>query len=380
MNRLLVGILPILLSMLVACNSSDNDSGPPIADEQYVNRGVIISTQTMSERLAHFNVPGVSIAVIDNFQLDWANGYGVNSVQNNLEVDTNTLFQAASISKPLAAVGALKLVESGQLSLDTQVNQYLTSWQLPDNGFQETAEVTLRGILSHSAGLTVHGFEGYNTQLSLPPLVNILNGQGSANSPAIFVDTTPGSRFRYSGGGYVLLQQLVQDITGDSFDNFMEAQVLQPIAMNNSSFEQPISQAMQANIASGHSSNGSEVTGQWHNYPEQAAAGLWTTPSDLTSFAIALANAYRGESNTLLSENLAREMLTRQKDNWGLGIKIGLNGQVVSFSHGGANEGFRCYLFMNATTGQGLVVMTNSDAGDFLITELLDQFSTAYQW
>jgi CubicO group peptidase (beta-lactamase class C family) len=380
MSRLLVGILPILLSMLVACNSSDDDGGPPIADEQYIDRGIIIPIQTMNKRLDHFNVPGVSIAVIDNFQLDWASGYGVNSVQNNLKVDTNTLFQAASISKPLAAVGALKLVESGLLSLDTQVNQYLTSWQLPDNGFQETAEVTLRGILSHSAGLTVHGFAGYNTQLSLPSLINVLNGQSPANSPAIFVDTIPGSRFRYSGGGYVLLQQLMQDITGGSFDNFMEEQVLQPIAMNNSSYEQPISQAMQANIASGHRSNSSEVTGQWHNYPEQAAAGLWTTPSDLTSFAIALANAFRGESNTLLSVNSARDMLTRQKDNWGLGIKVGLNGQVVSFSHGGSNEGFRCHLFMNATTGQGLVVMTNSDVGDFLITELFDQFSTAYEW
>jgi CubicO group peptidase (beta-lactamase class C family) len=259
-----------------------------------------------------YKVPGISVAVVDNFKIAWAKGYGVAEAGSSTPVTAHTLFQAASISKPVAAAGTLSLVEQGKLSLDQNVNQRLKSWQVPDNEFTQKEKVTLRRILSHSAGLTVHGFPGYEVGTPIPTLVQIFNGEPPANNPPIRVDIVPGTKYRYSGGGVAIEQQLVIDVTGKPFPQFMRETVLDKIGMTDSTYEQPLPAARAAMAATATRSDGKSIPGKWHVYPEIAAAGLWTTPTDLAKFGIEIALSKQGKANHVISQSMARQMLTPQ--------------------------------------------------------------------
>lgn len=334
----------------------------------------------LSDRMRHYKVPGVSIAVINHGEIEWARGYGVKEAGTADRVTNSTLFQAASISKPVTAMAALRLVQEGKLKLDEDVNQELKSWKVPENEFTKEKQVTLRELLSHSAGLTVHGFTGYAAGEPVPTLVQILNGEKPANSEPIRVDIPPGSKWRYSGGGYVVTQQLILDVTGKSFPDFMEQRVLRPLQMTDSTYQQPLPQALRAQAAAGHRGDGKVIPGKWHTYPEMSAAGLWTTPSDLAKFAIAIQNGKSGKSQTVLSQAMITQMLTKQIDDWGLGLNLQGTGRDARFSHGGANEGFRCSLIAYDDTGQGAAVMTNSDSGGSLAEEVLLAIAHEYGW
>ncbi len=334
---------------------------------------------TLSERMEHYHVPGASVAVLNNGRIEWARGYGVLE-WDGATVTPGTLFQAASISKPVAAMGALRLVEQGRLGLDEDVNAKLASWKLPPHEFDGASAVTLRGLLTHSAGLTVHGFRGYAAGEPVPPIVHILEGAKPANSAPVRVDIAPGTRWRYSGGGYTVLQLLVEDATGQPFADYMREAVLAPLGMRDSTYEQPLPEPLQARAATGFRADGSEVPGKWHTYPEQAAAGLWTTPSDLLRFAIELQEAYTGRSNKVISPQMAQQMLSVQFENWGLGAQVSGAGETLRFSHSGGNEGFRCFLTAYVTRGQGAAVMTNSDAGAALYHEILRSIAAEYNW
>ena len=221
-----------------------------------------------------YKVPGLSIAVIDNFQIVWTKAYGVIEGGSATPVTSRTLFQAGSISKPVAATGALYLVEQGKLSLDENVNQKLKTWKVPENEFTKNEKVTLRRLMSHSAGLTVHGFPGYDVNDPMPTLVQIFNGETPANTGSIRVDLVPGTQVRYSGGGVTIEQQLMMDVTGKPFPALMREIVLDKIGMTDSSYEQPLRPAQAAMTASGTYPDGKVVHGRWHIYPEMAAAGL----------------------------------------------------------------------------------------------------------
>ncbi len=253
-----------------------------------------------------YKVPGLSIAVIDNFQIAWAKGYGVIEAGSAAPVTPTTLFQAGSISKPVVATGALYLVEQGKLSLDEDVNQNLKTWQVPENEFTKSEKVTLRRLMSHRAGLTVHGFPGYDVNDPLPTLVQIFNGEKPANTAPIRVDFVPGTQVRYSGGGVTIEQQLMMDATGKPFPALLREIVLSKIGMADSSYEQPLPPALAARTAGGTYWDGKAVHGRWHIYPEMAAAGLWTTPTDLSKFAIEIALSKHGKSNRVLSEKMTR--------------------------------------------------------------------------
>jgi CubicO group peptidase (beta-lactamase class C family) len=335
----------------------------------------------LMERLAHYQAPGVSIAVINDQAIEWAQGYGVLQAGNATLVTPQTLFQAASISKPVAAMAALHLVQSGQLDLDSDVNQVLRSWKVPENEHTRASPVTLRGLLAHSAGLTVSGFMGYAAGEDVPTLRQVLDGEGPANSDPIRVDVVPGSQFRYSGGGYTVMQQLLVDVTGQPFPQLMQEIVLDEIGMRHSTFEQPLPQAYTAQAASGHRPCAKPMVGQWHTYPEMAAAGLWTTPSDLARFAIELLRSRVGQSNQVLSADMARLMLTLQvADFYGLGLELkDLNGST-RFSHPGWNEGYRGFMFAYTGSGQGAVVMTNVDDGQDLALEIVRGIARVYDW
>ena len=345
-----------------------------------VTKGENVSMKLV-ERMAFHKVPGVSIAVINEGKLEWAKGYGVLETKGSNAVTTETLFQAASISKPVAAMASLALVEQGRLSLDENVNSKLTSWHLPDNEFTRSEKVTLRRILSHSAGLTVHGFPGYGANEQVPTLIQILDGQKPpANTDPIRVDILPGKQLRYSGGGYTVLQQLMMDLTGKPFPDLMQELVLGKIGMTHSVFAQPLPGELEGIAATGHRPDGEAIKGRWHTYPEMAAAGLWTTPSDLALFAIELMESAQGKSSKVLSQKMARQMVTKESGSYGLGVSVGDIQGTAKFSHGGGNEGFTCILVAYVETGQGAIVMTNSDSGPPLFNEILRGIAQEYNW
>lgn len=321
-------------------------------------------------RMAHHKVAGLAVAVINNFKIEWAKGYGVIEAGKPEPVDEQTLFQAGSISKPVAAMGALKLVERGLLSLDTPVNDTLKSWQLGENDFTTRQPVTLRLLLMHTAGTTVHGFPGYNRSLPLPATVQVLSGEPPVNTPKVAVNILPGSKWRYSGGGITVAQLMVMDVTGKPFAEFMRETVLDPIGMTRSTYEQPLPESLHANAARGHNSQGKLIDGGWNNYPELAAAGLWTTPVDLAKFAIELMLERKGESQKVLSRESAVLMTTGNKDHWGIGIVATGEGEAFRIAHGGSNAGFKCDLVAYPETGKGVAIMTNGDAGPRVAADL----------
>ena len=211
----------------------------------------------------------------------------------------------------MAASAALYLVEHGKLSLDNDVNEKLRTWKVPENEFTKDQKVTLRRLMSHSAGLTVHGFPGYDLNEPVPTLVQILNGEKPANTAPIRVDFLPGTRVRYSGGGVTIEQQLMMDVTGKPFPALMREIVLDKLGMTDSSYEQPLPPSRAAMTASGTRAHGKVIHGRWHIYPEMAAAGLWTTPTDLSRFAIEIALSKHGKSNRVLSEAMTRKCSLR---------------------------------------------------------------------
>jgi CubicO group peptidase (beta-lactamase class C family) len=339
-----------------------------------------VSRWKLAERMKHYQVPGLSVAVINGGKIEWARGYGVVEAGGARAVTPETLFQAASISKPVAAMAALRLVEEGRLSLDEGVNGRLVSWKVPENEFTKEKKVTLRRILSHSAGLTVHGFRGYAVGEKVPTLLDVLEGRKPANSRPIQVDVVPGSLSRYSGGGYCVLQQMVEDVLKKPFAETMERTVLSRLGMRQSTYRQPLPRGLADRAATGHRKDGQPIPAKWYTYPEMAAAGLWTTPSDLARFAIELERSYAGRSNRVLSKEMIRQMLSRQMGGSGLGIGVDGEGPSVRFSHGGANEGFRCFLVAYRDSGRGAVVMTNGDGGGELGMEIIRAIAEEYEW
>jgi len=327
-----------------------------------------------------YKVPAVSVAVIDNFKIAWAKAYGVTEAGGTTPVTTHTLFQAGSVSKTVAATGALWLVEQGKLSLDEDVNQKLVTWKVPENEFTKQQKVTLRRLQSHSAGLTVHGFPGYAVGDPIPTLVQIFNGEKPANTAPIRVDSVPGSKFWYSGGGVTIEQQLMMDVSGQQFPQFMRTTVLDKIGMSDSTYEQPLPAQRAAGAASGTRVDGKVVPGKWHIYPEMAAAGLWTTPTDLAKFAIEIALSKQGKANHILSEAMTRQMLTPQIEHVGLAFFLGQGGNPEAFGHDGDDEGFQASLIMFADSGKGVAVMANSENGLALASYLVQSIAREYGW
>lgn len=344
-------------------------------------KGDTSAKMNLAERMKHYKVPGVSIAVINNGKIEWAKGYGVRESGTNFPVTPETLFQAASISKPIAAMAALRLVENGKIDLDENVNKKLTSWKIPENEFTKEEKVTLRRLLSHNAGLSVSGFPGYNSAANpMPTVLQILDGSPPANTKPVRVIRTPGTQWSYSGGGFTVVQQLLIDVTGKSFPGLMRETVLKKLGMKNSTYEQPLPKALYYKVAKAHDEKGEKIAGDWHVYPEMAAAGLWTTPSDIARFAIELQQARAGKSKRVLSPGMVRQTLTKQSGNWGLGITVTGEGKAARFSHGGSNEGYRNTMIAYYEMGQGAVVMTNSESGDGLLQEVVSSIAKEYGW
>lgn len=343
-------------------------------------QGRTYQSETIMELMRRHQVPAVSIAVLRNNRIVWSGAFGVADPVTRRPVTTSTLFQAASISKPIAASAALKLVEQGRLDLDAPVNARLKSWRIADSGAAKGNAVTLRHLLTHTAGLTAHGFGGYRPGTALPTISQVLDGATPANSEAVRLTSAPGSEWRYSGGGYTVLQLLLTDATGKSFPDLLTSLVLRPAGMAHSTFVQPLPSALAMRAAVAHQGDGKPVAGRYHLYPEMAAAGLWTTPSDLARWAGALGAAYNGKKGELLSPVMAQQMLTPGKGDWGLGLGVRREGETIRFSHSGANEGFRSLMIVDPVRGDGLVLMANSDSGGKLFGPLVQAIGSLFAW
>lgn len=334
-----------------------------------------LSTDAVSALLQQHKVPGVSLAIIENSALVATYSYG--SAQAERPVTPQTQFQAASISKTVNALAVLKLVQSGRIRLDDPVNAHLQSWKLPGNALTAAMPVTIRMLLSHTGGTTVSGFWGYARTAPIPTLVEILDGKPPANSAPVIVDQPPGQLFRYSGGGTTVLQQMVIDLTGETYPAMLQRLVLDPIGMRESSFVQPPAEVTIERAAFGHREDGTLTPGGFTIHPEMAAAGLWTTARDLSRMVSAIIRSCAGEPNAFLDQGLAREMLTPVSEGSGLGVFIDKSGV---FSHKGGNIGYRCLHVGNPRTGHGMAAMTNSDNGEIICNELRQRVANAYGW
>jgi CubicO group peptidase (beta-lactamase class C family) len=328
----------------------------------------------LTDALRYLHIPSVSIALIDRGELVSARSFGDG-------VSGRTLYQAASLSKLVTAVAILRLVDQQRLDLDRDVNADLVSWHVPAAPLTRDHPVTLRGLLSMTGGIGVPGYLGYEPGSPLPSLVQILDGMPPANSPPVRVEYLPGSRFFYSGGGYEIVQALVEDVTQCSFDAATEELVFRPLGMADSRFIQPLSMDLADRAATGHRTDGRELPGGWRVIPELAAGGLWSTPSDLAKLLINVGRAYRGEGGTVLSHEMAKAMLTKQNGGpYGLGAAVDGAGDDLALMKRGQNIGYQSYMLILPRTGQGIVIMTGSDNGTTLATALIQRAAAVYRW
>lgn len=368
------------LSLLFTAILSLASSAVQAAEPGAIENDLVITVQgeerhvSLDEALKLLNIPSASLALIDEGRIAFARAYGKDATPE-------TVYQAASLSKFVAAIGAMRLVEDGTLDLDQGVNDKLTSWRVPGNALNATHKVTLRGLLSMTGGIGVPGFLGYEAGAPLPMLPQILDGAPPANSPPVTVIAVPGSAYHYSGGGYEIAEALMQDATGKPFPQLMQDLVLGPMGMTASSFEPPPGAAFAAKAASGHFGDGTELPGRWHVFPEHAAAGLWSTPTDLAKLLVELADVWQGLSSIFLRRQTLEEMLTPQNGGpYGLGAAIAGEGASLVLMKRGQNVGYQGYLILYPASGQGMVVMTNSDNGSKLAEALIKRAASAYGW
>ena len=336
---------------------------------------------TIAERMERYAVPGAAVAVVDDGEVSWAGGYGVRRAGSTDAVHATTLFQAASISKAVSAVAVLALVEAGDLGLDDDVNRHLRSWRLPASEHTAERPVTLRHLLSHTAGTSVPGFPGYPVGAPVPELPAVLSGTGGANTPDVHSFTAPGTLTQYSGGGTTIVQLLVTEVTGRPFDELVHQLVLVPFGMVDSAFDQPLAAHRRGRAAVAHDDGGRPVPGDHHVYPELQAAGLWTTVVDLARWVIGVQQVLRGHRVGPISQQMAELMITEIGDGpFGLGPEMGGEGEVRRFGHSGGNEGFRSQVDGLVHRPVGAAILTNANGGTTLTGEIRRAVAAEYGW
>lgn len=353
-------------------NKVENSLSPTTIYGDTIPRGNI------EMRMKETKTKGLSIAVINNYTIEWAKGYGWADEGEQRKVSTDTRFQAASISKSLNSMGIFKLIEQGKLDPEADINNYLTSWKFPYDSLSKNKKITTYNLLSHTAGLSIHGFPGYKADDKLPTVAEVLDGKKPANTKAVRSQFAPGTKFQYSGGGTTISQLLLTNITGQDYAAYMQAEVLTPLGMTNSSYQQPPPTGV--DLATGYYDNGKPVKLKYHVYPEQAAAGLWTTPTDLAKYIIECQLAYEGRSQKVISPAMMKKRLTPYFDStFALGVFIENRNGTKYFNHNGGNEAFVCTYYGSLEGGNGVIIMENGENFG-LISEILNSVAQVYNW
>jgi CubicO group peptidase (beta-lactamase class C family) len=358
------------------------------AVENHLSRFVVIrdsgdTPMNLVSQMKVLGVPAVSIAVIRNGAIDWARAYGVSSLQG-VPVSTETLFGAASISKPVTALGVLKLVEEGRIDLDTDVNQYLKRWKIPDSEFTVAQKVTVRELLNHTSGIGTRNGDIYDPGEPVPTLLQLLEGKKPARSEPVRVEAIPGTRFAYSNGGYLVLSLLIEDVTGEKFATYMKRTVLDPIGMKHSTFGAPLPFEWLAHAATAYGEDG-----KWAVPPSKyvsanlAAGGLWSTPTDLAKLLLEVQREYDGKSHQVLHQKTMRMMLSpgmgpAPTRRWGLGFEVSGSPDNPYIRHEGS--GYFQNDMVEYLHGNGIVVMTSGGGGTTLEEEVLRSAGTVYDF
>lgn len=357
-----------------------------------------VAPESLTERMAHYGVAGVGIAVIDDFEIHWSRGYGVLETGRAEDITLGSLFHAGSVFKPVIATAALMLVQRDELDLDEDLNRVLLSWKIPKNEYTAEEKVTLRRLLSHSGGLT----DGFTDRSAGDPEPEYLGSAGVAPvvtiqemldaEPGVDVDgpthvtAIPGTKYRYANADFAILMLLLEDVTGRPLADFMSESVLEPLGMSSSTFEMPLPESLRSRATTEHYANGQPFPGKRHHFP---IGSLWTTPSDLARFAIEIMRAHGGKSDTILSQEMAGEMLSPQiatpdgllGDSLGLAFQLRVEGRALQVVHTGATWGSTCVLWFYPEIGQGAVIMTNSASSQGIIRfEILLAIASEYGW
>lgn len=385
MNR-----LPVFIAILLFCGQlfGQNNYSPETLEkikavENNLTGNIIVNDakpNTITEQMAKYNVNGMSIAVIHDYKIAWAKGYGWADVSEKKPMTTETLFEPGSISKTLNAVGILKLAQEKKVDLYTDINTYLTSWKFPYDSLSKGKTINLAQLLTHQAGLTVHGFPGHDINGPIPTVFEVLDGKKPSFTPAVRSAFEPDLRFQYSGGGTTISQVLLTDVTKQAYDVWMYENVLKPIGMVNSTYAQPPAKDQWHLCASAYNGDGTPIERKFHVYPEQAAAGLWMTPTDLCQYIIDLQLAYKGKPSKVLNSDMVKLHLTPYNNGpTAMGTFIDNHDGALYFGHGAGNDGFCGQFFGSLEDGNGIAIFLNTDNGR-LLGEVINSVAKAYNW
>jgi len=339
--------------------------------------GAALPRWSLQARMAQHHVPGVAIAVLRDGKLVHSAGYGTREAGTASTVDAETLFSVGSVSKVVTAATTLRLAADGKLALDQDIATYLRNWKVPATPQVPAPQLTLRMLMSHTSGMGVHGFADYLPGEPLPTLQQTLDGIAPAKNKPVRLLHAPGERGDYSGGGVMVEQQVLEDVTGQPLDAIARAQVFVPLGMQRSRYSDP--QAGTDNIARAHDGDGAltALPRGWQSFPEQGASGLWTSANDLAAFVAALTASYRGQGN-FLPRAIATDMMTEVSPSWhGLGPRLDGAGQARIFHHGGSNDSYRAWIEGYLETGDGFVILTNGENGAALAAEIRNALSDA---
>ena len=334
---------------------------------------------SIASEMSAYKIPALSLAVIQQGEIEWAEIYTNADFPEGQDLDCSSIFQAASLSKPVTFLAALRMHAAGEIDLDENIQNYLEDYVIPEGKQTPENPVTFRNIFAHTSGITPGGYQGYAKDLPIPSDLDILRGNEGANTPAIEVVNPPNETLAYSGGAYTLAELALQDIYRDDFSNLMQKWILDPAGMKHSEFTQPLPDSKSDQVAKGHTQSGDMLDGGWRNHPEQAAAGLWSNSVDMAKFLIEIYKAYQGKSS-IFSQSDIESMLSDERDGQVYGFLLNRTGDDIAITHYGGNAGYRTGMTMSLTTGNGLVYLINSDNGGALGNELLLSASAVYDW
>lgn len=388
-----------LLAFMSSCSSQNKNSNAPGANEDCINKegtphkvqlekgirdkvkflGEPEDLSTISNKMLEYKIPALSLTVISNGKIEWSDIYrNINFPETN-NLNCSSIFQAASLSKPVTFLAALRMYSAGKIDMDKNIQEYLRDFVLPQGKQTAKNPVTFRNIFAHTSGINPGGYAGYARKLQMPSDLEVLKGGKGINTPAIEVLTPPNETLAYSGSGYTLAELALQDIFKDEFPNIMQKWILKPAGMEHSEFTQPLPASDSVHVAKAHTQSGEIIEGGWKNYPQQAAAGLWSNSVDLAKFLIEIYRAYQGE-NSIFSQADIKSIISHERDGSVYGFHFNRSGDDISLTHYGGNAGYRSGMTISLTSGNGLVYLINSNNGEAMGNELLLSASQVYGW